>query len=204
MKRALDLLVAILGLLILSPVLLACALLVRAHLGSPVIYRQVRPGKNGALFTLYKLRTMTSETDSDGQLLPDDQRLPALGRCLRRLSLDEIPQLWNVLRGELSLVGPRPLLVDYLPLYTAEQARRHSVRPGITGWAQIHGRNALDWDQKFRLDLWYVDNRSMWLDLKILWLTMGRVWRRQGIGHGESNSMPRFTGAKTGDGNGHN
>jgi lipopolysaccharide/colanic/teichoic acid biosynthesis glycosyltransferase len=194
MKRLIDLLLSFLGLLILAlPQLLLC-ILVRLKLGSPVLFCQIRPGLHGRPFTMVKFRTMIDERGADGELLPDARRLTAFGRFLRASSLDELPELWNVLRGEMSLVGPRPLLMEYLPLYSPEQARRHEVRPGITGWAQVNGRNAVSWEQRFKLDVWYVDHCSLWLDLRILWLTIRKVIVRDGISaHGEA-TMPRFTG----------
>jgi lipopolysaccharide/colanic/teichoic acid biosynthesis glycosyltransferase len=169
---------------------------VRRKLGSPVFFRQIRPGLHGRPFQMVKLRTMTDACAPDGQLLPDVERLTAFGRFLRASSLDELPELWNVLKGDMSLVGPRPLLMDYLPLYSPEQLRRHDVRPGITGWAQINGRNALSWEEKFKLDVWYVDSRSMWLDIKILWLTVRKVLVRDGISAAGEATMPRFTGSR--------
>lgn len=195
-KRCADLVLAGLALILLSPVLAATALAVRLLLGSPVLFRQPRPGLGGRLFTLFKFRTMTDERGADGKLLPDRDRLTATGRFLRSSSLDELPTLWNVLRGEMSLVGPRPLLVQYLPRYTAEQARRHEVKPGITGWAQVRGRNALTWEEKLALDVWYVDHRTPWLDLRILALTFGQVLSRKGIGHGGEDTMPEFLGSE--------
>lgn len=183
-------------LILTLPVMIVVALLIRIGLGRPVLFRQERPGKGGVVFTLYKFRSMSEKRDASGELLPDEERQTALGARLRALSLDELPQLWNVLRGELSLVGPRPLLVEYLPLYTSEQARRHEVKPGITGWAQVRGRNALTWEDKLALDVWYVDHRSFWLDLKILWWTLGEVLQRRGIGHAGGATMPRFTGSR--------
>ena len=180
-KRLFDLALTLPGLVLISPVMLAVAALVRWKHGSPVLFSQVRPGYRGELFTLRKFRTMTDARDPQGNLLPDAERLTPLGRFLRASSLDELPELFNVLRGEMSLVGPRPLLVEYLDRYTPEQARRHEVLPGITGWAQINGRNALTWEEKFRLDVWYVDHWSLALDLKILWLTLVKVFRREGI-----------------------
>jgi sugar transferase EpsL len=180
-KRLLDLLVSGTALLLLSPVIAATAVAVAVFLGRPVLFRQVRPGRFGRPFNLAKFRTMTDARGPDGELLSDAQRLTPFGAWLRRSSLDELPQLWNVLRGDMSLVGPRPLLMQYLPLYTPEQARRHEVRPGITGWAQVQGRNELPWPDRFRLDVWYVDHVSVLLDLRILLLTVSRVFRRQGI-----------------------
>ena len=197
LKRLLDLVVAVWLLLALSPVLLVVALLVRLRLGSPVLFRQRRPGKDGKPFTILKFRTMRDVRDSHGQPLPDLERLTSLGRVLRSTSLDELPELWNVLRGDMSLVGPRPLLMEYLPHYTPEQARRHAVRPGITGWAQIHGRNATTWEERFAHDLWYVDNQSFRLDLRILWLTCWRVLARHGIQQSEESTMEKFSSDKS-------
>lgn len=195
MKRVFDLLVGSLALLMLALPLLALAWLIRCKLGSPVLFRQVRPGLQGKPFIMVKFRTMTDECGPDGALLPDAQRLTSFGRFLRASSLDELPELWNVLRGEMSLVGPRPLLMEYLTLYSPDQARRHEVRPGVTGWAQVNGRNAISWEVKFKLDVWYVDNRSLWLDIKILWLTVKKVLVRDGItGAGEA-TMSTFTGS---------
>ena len=176
--------------------LLALASLIRRKLGSPVLFFQVRPGLRGQLFKMVKFRTMTDERNNDGALLPDVKRLTPFGRFLRSSSLDELPELWNVLKGEMSLVGPRPLLVEYLPLYTPEQARRHEVRPGITGWAQVNGRNAISWEDKFALDVWYVDHRSLWLDLRILWMTVKKVLVRDGISAAGEATMTRFKGAE--------
>ena len=195
MKRSIDLLLSFIALVVLSPLLLVLAILVRLLLGSPVLFRQTRPGLGGRPFRLIKFRTMTDGTDADGVLLPDSERLTAFGRMLRATSLDELPELWNVLKGDMSLVGPRPLLMEYLDLYTAEQARRHEVRPGITGWAQVNGRNALSWEDKFALDVWYVENRSNLLDMKILWMTAWRVFFRHGISHPGEATMKRFTGS---------
>jgi lipopolysaccharide/colanic/teichoic acid biosynthesis glycosyltransferase len=179
-KRLLDLGGAVSGLALLAPLMGLIALLVRLRLGSPIVFRQQRPGLHGELFTIYKFRTMTDSRDERGNLLPDAERLTRLGRFLRSTSIDELPELFNVLKGEMSLVGPRPLLVRYLELYTPEQMRRHDVRPGITGWAQVNGRNAITWDQKFAMDLWYVDNLSLWTDLKIIALTPWSVLKREG------------------------
>lgn len=194
MKRLFDIVAAFVALLLFSPVLLIVAILIARRLGSPVLFRQVRPGLNGRLFTMVKFRSMRDAVDKQGNPLPDDQRLTPFGAWLRASSLDELPELWNVLKGDMSLVGPRPLLVEYLPLYSPEQARRHDVRPGITGWAQVNGRNAISWDDKFRLDCWYVDNRSLRLDLKILWLTVRRVFKRDGITQEGHVSAEKFTG----------
>lgn len=194
MKRLFDLLLSLGGLLVLALPLLLLCVLVRRKLGSPVLFRQVRPGLHGRPFMMVKFRTMTDERGADGELLPDAQRLTAFGRFLRASSLDELPELWNVLRGEMSFVGPRPLLMEYLHLYSPEQARRHEVRPGITGWAQVNGRNAINWEDKFKLDVWYVDHHSLWLDVKILWLTVKKVLVRDGISAEGEATMPRFTG----------
>ncbi|MBU0664996.1 MAG: sugar transferase [Proteobacteria bacterium] len=196
MKRLFDILAAALGLIILWPVLVLVVWQVRRKIGSPVLFRQVRPGQQCRPFMMYKFRTMTDECDAYGNLLPDEQRLTAFGKFMRSTSLDELPELINVLKGEMSLVGPRPLLMEYLPLYTPEQARRHEVRPGITGWAQVNGRNTLSWEEKFKLDVWYVDNRSFWLDMKILWLTAGKVLKRDGISQEGSVTMEKFRGSK--------
>lgn len=193
-KRLFDLVVASAALVVLSPLLIACAALVAILLGRPVLFRQERPGLHGRPFDLVKFRTMTDARDSDGRLLPDASRLTAFGRFLRSTSLDELPELWNVVEGKMSLVGPRPLLMEYLPLYSPRQARRHEVRPGVTGWAQVNGRNALSWEEKFALDVWYVDNRSFVLDLRILGLTVVRVFRRQGVSAQGEATMPRFKG----------
>lgn len=195
MKRVFDFILAFCGLLVLVMPLLVLIWLVRRKLGSPVFFLQVRPGMHGKPFEMIKFRTMTAERGANGQLLPDEQRLKAFGRWLRATSLDELPELWNVLKGDMSLVGPRPLLMQYLPLYSPEQARRHEVRPGITGWAQVNGRNAISWEDKFKLDVWYVDNRSLWLDIKILWLTVKKVLVRDGISAAGEATMPAFTGA---------
>jgi lipopolysaccharide/colanic/teichoic acid biosynthesis glycosyltransferase len=194
MKRLFDILVSLGVLLVLALPLLLLAGVVRYKFGCPVLFRQLRPGLRGRPFKMVKFRTMTDEHDADGDLLPDALRLTPFGRFLRSTSLDELPELWNVLRGEMSLVGPRPLLMEYLPLYSPDQARRHEVRPGITGWAQINGRNAVSWNERFRLDVWYVDHRSLWLDLKILWLTVRKVVVREGINAQGEATMQRFTG----------
>jgi sugar transferase EpsL len=194
LKRVFDILCSGLALLLLWPVLLVLYVLVRVKLGSPALFRQLRPGLLGRPFMMVKFRTMLDARDADGNLLPDEVRLTRFGRLLRATSLDELPELWNVLKGEMSLVGPRPLLMEYLPLYSAEQARRHSVRPGITGWAQVNGRNALSWKQKFELDSWYVDNQSFWLDVRILLLTVRKVFIREGISAEGQATMSKFTG----------
>ena len=197
MKRLFDFFASLLGLLGLALPLLALIWLVRRKLGSPVFFRQVRPGMNGKPFEMIKFRTMTDERGPDGQLLPGAVRLTPFGRFLRASSLDELPELWNVLKGDMSLVGPRPLLMEYLPLYSPEQARRHEVRPGVTGWAQINGRNAISWEEKFKLDTWYIDNQSLWLDIKILWLTVKKVLVRDGTSAAGEATMSKFTGSKS-------
>lgn len=196
MKRVFDLCLVLLALTGLSLPLLLLAWVVRRKIGSPVFFRQMRPGLHGQPFEMIKFRTMTDERGPDGKLLPDADRLTPFGRWLRASSLDELPELWNVLKGDMSLVGPRPLLMEYLPLYSPEQARRHEVRPGITGWAQVNGRNAISWEQKFALDVWYVDNHSLWLDIKILWLTVKKVLVRDGISAAGEATMPKFTGSR--------
>lgn len=193
-KRTLDIVGALCGIVLLSPVLLVAAALIRARMGSPVLFRQTRPGLHGQPFGIVKFRTMLDAVDPSGRPLPDAERLTRLGRLLRATSIDELPELWNVLKGEMSLVGPRPLLMEYLPLYSPEQARRHEVRPGLTGWAQVNGRNALSWDEKFALDVWYVENRSLWLDLRILWMTVRKVVRREGIDEAGGVGQQRFRG----------
>ena len=196
-KRFFDLVTASLALLVIILPLLLLALIVRINLGSPILFNQVRPGLNGRPFHMIKFRTMTNKSDSNGALLPDEERLTPFGRLLRSTSLDELPELWNVLRGDMSLVGPRPLLMEYLPLYSEEQARRHKVRPGITGWAQVNGRNTISWNEKVKLDVWYVDNHSFWLDLKILWKTILKVLLRDGINGNGEVTMSKFTGNKS-------
>ena len=196
LKRLFDIVAGGLGLLLLAPVLALVALLICRKLGAPVFFRQTRPGLNGKPFEMIKFRTMLDATDKHGNPLPDDQRMTPFGSFLRATSLDELPELWNVLKGDMSLVGPRPLLMEYLPLYSKEQYRRHEARPGVTGWAQVNGRNAISWEDKFKLDVWYVDNQSFWLDLKILFLTVKKVLVRDGIsGEGEV-TMSKFTGTK--------
>ncbi|HCY99074.1 MAG: sugar transferase [Rhodobacterales bacterium RIFCSPHIGHO2_02_FULL_62_130] len=195
MQRIFDIFAACIGLIVFSPVLIIVAILVGRQMGKPVLFRQTRPGLHGVPFLMIKFRTMRDAVDASGVPLPDAARLTRLGRFLRSSSLDELPELWNVLKGEMSLVGPRPLLMEYLPLYSAEQARRHEVRPGVTGWAQVNGRNALSWEEKFALDLWYVENRSLWLDLKIVWLTIRKVIKRDGISAEGEATMPKFTGS---------
>lgn len=196
-KRVLDILLAGVGLILLSPVLMVISLMICHQMGSPVLFHQTRPGRHGKPFPMIKLRTMRDANDAHGNPLPDSERLTKLGRFLRSSSLDELPELWNVLKGDMSLVGPRPLLMEYLPLYSPEQARRHEVRPGVTGWAQINGRNAISWDQKFALDVWYVDNRSLWLDMKIIWLTIRKVVKREGVSAAGEATMSKFQGPRT-------
>ncbi|MNK84629.1 putative sugar transferase EpsL [compost metagenome] len=196
MKRLFDIVLACVALLLLGLPLLLLTWQVRRKLGSPAFFHQRRPGMHGRPFNMVKFRTMTDARGADGELLSDADRLTPFGRFLRASSLDELPELWNVLKGDMSLVGPRPLLMDYLPLYSAEQSRRHEVRPGITGWAQINGRNALSWEEKFKLDVWYVDNCSYWLDIRILWLTVRKVLVRDGISAAGEATMPRFTGSR--------
>ena len=193
-KRLLDIVLAFIALALLLPVIALLALLLRVRLGSPVLFRQTRPGRHGLPFEMVKFRTMLDAVDARGNPLPDDQRLTRLGSFLRSTSLDELPELWNVLKGDMSLVGPRPLLMEYLPLYSPEQARRHEVRPGVTGWAQVNGRNALSWDEKFKLDVWYVDNQSLWLDIRILFLTVKKVLVREGISADGEATMSKFKG----------
>lgn len=197
LKRFFDILISVFLITALFFPLILLVILVKRRLGSPVFFRQIRPGLNGRAFVMIKFRTMTDECDQHGALLPDAQRLKPFGRFLRASSLDELPELWNVLRGEMSLVGPRPLLMEYLPLYSPEQARRHEVRPGITGWAQVNGRNAISWADKFALDVWYVDHRSLWLDVRILWMTVRKVLVRDGISAAGEATMPRFEGDKS-------
>jgi len=196
LKRLFDIAASAFGLLLLAPVIAIVAWQVRRKLGSPLFFRQVRPGLNGRPFEMIKFRTMRDAADAAGNPLADSERMTSFGKFLRSSSLDELPELWNVLKGEMSLVGPRPLLMEYLPLYSPEQYRRHEVRPGVTGWAQVNGRNALSWDEKFTLDVWYVDNRSFWLDLKIIFLTIKTVVVRDGISADGDVTMPKFTGRK--------
>jgi lipopolysaccharide/colanic/teichoic acid biosynthesis glycosyltransferase len=193
-KRLFDVTLSVAGMVVLAPVFIAVALAIRAVLGSPVIFRQTRPGLGGRPFVMYKFRTMDEARDERGSALPDEDRLGRFGRFLRATSLDELPELWNVLAGDMSLVGPRPLLMSYLPLYSDRERRRHEVRPGITGWAQVHGRNQLSWERRFELDAWYVDHRSIWLDLRILWMTAARVARAEGISQAGHVSAKPFTG----------
>ncbi len=193
-KRAVDIVVAATALVFLAPVLAGIGVMVYLTMGGPALFRQIRPGLNGRPFEMVKFRTMRDAVGADGQPLPDEQRLTDFGRWLRATSLDELPELWNVLRGDMSLVGPRPLLMEYLPLYSPAQARRHEVRPGITGWAQVNGRNAISWDRKFELDVWYVDRHTLFLDLKIIAMTFGRIFRREGISAPGSATSDKFEG----------
>lgn len=197
MKRVMDLIGSITLLTVLLPLIICTAVLVKIKLGTPVIFKQLRPGLNEKPFYLYKFRTMTDERDRMGNLLSDERRLTQVGLLLRKYSLDELPQLVNVIKGELSLIGPRPLLMEYLPLYTKEQSKRHLVKPGITGWAQVNGRNSLSWEEKFELDVWYVENHSLLLDLKITFMTLIKVIRKEGIQNGDHATMPLFKGYKT-------
>jgi lipopolysaccharide/colanic/teichoic acid biosynthesis glycosyltransferase len=194
LKRLFDLVIAISALLVVGPVIAVVALFIRKSMGPPVFFRQVRPGLHCKPFTLVKFRTMTNDCDDEGRLLPDERRLTRLGRFLRRTSIDELPQLWNVLKGDLSLVGPRPLLMEYVCRYSPEQMRRHDAKPGITGWAQVNGRNAITWEEKFTLDVWYVDNWSLWLDIKILFMTLVKVFKGEGISHEGHATMEEFQG----------
>ena len=195
LKRIFDILASAIGLLLLSPFIAIIAWQIKRKLGSPALFRQQRPGLNGKAFTMVKFRTMRDAIDKNGKPLPDSERITAFGNFLRSTSLDELPELWNVLKGEMSLVGPRPLLMEYLPLYNQEQMRRHEARPGVTGWAQINGRNAISWEEKFKLDVWYVDNQSFWLDIKILFLTVKKVFIRDGISAEGEATMSKFTGS---------
>lgn len=197
MKRLFDFTMSLIALTVLSPVLLITALLIRLKIGSPIVFRQQRPGLSNKPFHVYKFRSMTDETDAEGQLLPDDIRLISFGKIMRKLSLDELPQLLNVLKGDMSFVGPRPLLMEYLNLYDERQKKRHNVRPGITGWAQVNGRNAISWEQKFEYDVWYVENRSFWLDIKILFMTVMKVFKSEGISQDGQATMTKFKGSST-------
>ena len=193
-KRLFEIFVSFFGLLTLSPVLFLIAILIRVKLGSPILFQHSRPGKDGKLFNMIKFRTMKNEFDQSGRMLPDELRMTRLGSILRKSSLDELPELINVLKGDMSIVGPRPLLIEYLPLYSSEQARRHEVRPGITGWAQVNGRNAIAWKKKFSLDVWYVDNQNLFLDLKIIFMTLQKVFDRSGIDDERGVGQEKFTG----------
>ena len=195
-KSIFDKTLALFLIILFSPIYIVVSLLIFFKMGKPILFRQKRPGYKEKIFGIYKFRTMTNEKDVDGNLLPDDKRLVGIGKFIRSTSLDELPQLFNVLKGEMSFVGPRPLLEEYLPLYNEKQKRRHDVKPGITGWAQVNGRNAISWDQKFDYDVWYVDNQSFWLDIKILWLTFLKVVKRSDISSSTSSTMEKFTGSK--------
>lgn len=195
LKRASDFILALLACAFFLPIIIIVAILIRIKLGSPILFHQERPGLHGKVFKMYKFRTMTDAKDLHGNLLPNEQRMTKFGNALRATSLDELPGLFNVIKGDMSLVGPRPLLVEYLPLYTEEQARRHEVRPGITGWAQVNGRNAISWEEKFKFDVWYVDNQSFWLDIKVLLLTIKKVIVKDGINNSDNVTMPRFKGS---------
>ena len=195
MKRICDIIISFVAIMLLIIPIFIVALIIQITMGAPIIFKQKRPGLNGDPIFVYKFRTMTDEKDDKGNLLPDSLRLTGIGKVIRKLSLDELPQLFNVLKGDLSLVGPRPLLMEYLPLYTEEQARRHEVRPGITGWAQVNGRNAISWEERFKLDVWYVDNQSFWLDIKILFLTVVKVFKSEGINQEGQATMQKFTGS---------
>lgn len=197
MKRIFDFTAAFFALMVLAPVILITALIVRKKLGSPILFKQARPGLNGKSFNMLKFRSMLDVRDNNGNILPDHDRLTPFGQKLRSTSLDEFPGLISVLKGDMSLVGPRPLLVEYLPLYSEEQAKRHNVRPGITGWAQVNGRNAISWEQKFKLDVWYVENQSLWLDIKILFLTVKKVFVKEGISADDEVTMSKFMGTNT-------
>ena len=195
-KSLFDKTLALFLIILFSPIYIVVSLLIFFKMGSPILFRQKRPGYKEEIFGIYKFRTMTNEKDEFGNLLPDDKRLVGIGKFIRSTSLDELPQLFNVLKGEMSFVGPRPLLEEYLPLYNEKQKRRHDVKPGITGWAQVNGRNAISWEQKFDYDVWYVDNQSFWLDIKILWLTFLKVVKRSDISSSTSSTMEKFTGSK--------
>ena len=195
-KSIFDKTLALFLIILFSPIYIVVSLLIFFKMGSPILFRQKRPGYKEKIFGIYKFRTMTNEKDKFGNLLPDDKRLVGIGKFIRSTSLDELPQLFNVLKGEMSFVGPRPLLEEYLPLYNEKQKRRHDVKPGITGWAQVNGRNAISWEQKFDYDVWYVDNQSFWLDIKILWLTFLKVVKRSDISSSTSSTMEKFTGSK--------
>ena len=196
LKSLFDKTLALFLIILFSPIYIVVSLLIFFKMGSPILFRQKRPGYKEEIFGIYKFRTMTNEKDKFGNSLPDDKRLVGIGKFIRSTSLDELPQLFNVLKGEMSFVGPRPLLEEYLPLYNEKQKRRHDVKPGITGWAQVNGRNAISWDQKFDYDVWYVDNQSFWLDIKILWLTFLKVVKRSDISSSTSSTMEKFTGSK--------
>jgi undecaprenyl phosphate N,N'-diacetylbacillosamine 1-phosphate transferase len=194
-KTLFDRILSLILIILFLPAYLIVSLLIYLKMGTPILFRQKRPGKDGKIFEIYKFRTMTNETDAEGNLLPDEQRLVGIGKFIRSTSLDELPQLFNVLKGEMSFVGPRPLLVEYLPLYNERQKKRHDVKPGITGWAQVNGRNAISWEQKFELDVWYVEHQSFWLDMKILWMTFLKVIKRSDVSSDTSVTMEKFTGS---------
>lgn len=196
MKRLFDLLLSLFLILLFSPLYIIVSILILFKMGSPILFRQKRPGLNEKIFGIYKFRTMTNEKDANGELFPDEQRLVGVGKFIRSTSLDELPQIFNVLKGEMSFVGPRPLLIEYLPLYNENQKRRHSVKPGITGWAQVNGRNAISWEEKFELDVWYVENQSFLLDMKILWMTFLKVVKRSDISSNTAVTMEKFEGSK--------
>ena len=196
LKRIIDIIGALVGLIVSSPIMLIVSLIIYLTMGRPVFFKQLRPGMNGKPFVIYKFRTMLDLKDKDGNLLPDEKRITTIGKFLRSTTLDELPEFWNVLKGDMSLVGPRPLLVEYLPRYTPEQARRHNVKPGMTGWAQVNGRNAITWEEKFKLDVWYVDNWNIPLDLKIIFLTILKVFKREGVSAEGYATMPEFVGSK--------
>lgn len=196
MKRTIDFILSFIIIVIFSPIIISTGIFISIFIGRPILFKQIRPGKDKEPFKVYKFRTMTNEKDADGELLSDELRLNKYGKIIRKLSLDELPQLFNVLKGDLSLVGPRPLLMEYLPLYNDFQNKRHEVRPGITGWAQVNGRNAIDWHKKFELDVWYVENQSMWLDIKILLLTIKKVFISEGISNGNHVTIEKFKGNK--------
>jgi len=199
MKRLFDVLVSLIALLLFSPIIFIISRKVEKKIGKPILFKQTRPGLNGKVFQMIKFRTMKDAADKNGKQLPDNERLTEFGKKLRSTSLDELPSLWNVLKGDMSLVGPRPLLVEYLPLYNEEQSKRHNVRPGITGWAQVNGRNAISWEEKFKLDIWYVENQSFWLDLKILFLTIKKVFVKEGINQEGEATMTKFIGSQHND-----
>lgn len=196
MKGLFDRTLALFLIVLLSPVYVLVSLIIFWKMGMPILFVQKRPGYKGKIFSIYKFRTMTNETDENGNLLPDEKRLVGIGKFIRSTSLDELPQLFNVLKGDMSFVGPRPLLVEYLPLYNERQRRRHDVKPGITGWAQVNGRNAISWAEKFEYDVWYVENQSFWLDMKILWMTFLKVIKRSGVSSSNSATMEKFTGSR--------
>ena len=196
-KQLFDKVLALILIILFSPIYVIVAILILVKMGSPILFRQKRPGLDGKIFGIYKFRTMTNEKDENGELLPDDQRLVGVGKTIRSLSLDELPQIFNVLKGDMSFVGPRPLLIEYLPLYNEKQKKRHDVKPGITGWAQVNGRNAISWEQKFDYDVWYVEHQSFWLDMKILWMTFLKVVKRSDISSDTAVTMEKFEGTKS-------